>query len=104
MQDKPVFKTFPGEHQRSSRSRHLLFLMWTIFAVGILVQVFSPGLRIEHSKLVAPASISQATEIHPSEIIARERHVQMLSAILTMGGALGLAVCYGPAFFQRRES
>ncbi|MGO9057673.1 MAG: hypothetical protein ACLQU2_09865 [Candidatus Binataceae bacterium] len=104
MRDNSVVESFPGEDQRKCRARWLAVLIWAIFGVGLLVQAFSPGLRIEHNKFVAPGTISKGQEIHPDEIIARERTVQLLSATLTLGGALGLAVCYGPALFRRRES
>jgi hypothetical protein len=38
--------------------------------------------------------------VSPSAIVARERWMQLLSAALTAGGALGLAACYGPGFFR----
>jgi hypothetical protein len=104
MREGSVAQSVSGEHQYKGRTRWLAILMWAIFGMGLLVQALSPGLKIEHGKLVAPPEISQAKEIHPAEIIARERRVQLLSATLTLVGALGLAVCYGPALFRRRES
>jgi hypothetical protein len=92
-----------GEERRKWRARWPVSLAWSIFATGILVQAFSPGLKVEHHKFVAPAATSRAQEIKPVEIIARERRVQLLSAILTVAGALGLAVYYGPTLFRRDE-
>jgi hypothetical protein len=92
------------ENRRKGRTQWLAVLMWSIFGAGLLVQAFSPGLRIEHHKIVAPAAIAQSREIHPDELIARERWVQTLSIILTVTGAVGLVVCYGPILLPRRES
>jgi hypothetical protein len=103
MRDNSVVESLRGEEQRTCRTRWPAVLVWAIFGVGLLVQAFSPGLRIEHNKFVAPVTISQGQEIHPDKLIARERTVQLLSATLTLGGALGLAFCYGPALFRRRE-
>jgi hypothetical protein len=103
MRDNPA-AALSGEDKRSWRIRWFAVLVWSIFGIGLLVQAFSPGLRIEHGKFVAPAAMSYAKEIHPDEIIAQERRVQLLSVTLTVVGALGLAVRYGPALLRRRES
>src|SRR5713101_78014 len=104
MRDASVAHLSAGVDQPRWPTRWLAVLAWSIFGIGLLVQAFSSGVRIEHGKFVAPAAISQGREIHPGEIIARERRVQLLSATLTVVGALGLAVCYGPALLRRRES
>lgn len=103
MRDDSVVGPFTDEKRCQPRARLVAVLMWTVFGAGLLTQGFSPGLRIEHNKFVAPLTISQGQEIHPDEIVARERMVQTLSATLTLAGALGLAFCYGPAFLRRRE-
>jgi len=103
MRENPAV-ALSGEDKRKGRRRWLAVLMWAIFGAGLLVQAFSPGLKIEHNKIVAPAAIAQSREINPGELIARERRVQLLSAILTIIGAVGLAVCYGPILLPRRES
>lgn len=103
MRDNPAV-VLAREDKRKERTRWLAVLMWAIFGAGLLVQAFSPGLRIEHNKIVAPAAIAQNREIHPDELIARERRVQLVSVILTVTDAVGLAVCYGPMLLSRRES
>jgi len=79
-------------------------LLWAIFALGLLLQAFSYHLKIKNNQFVLPPSlISTAPEIRPAEIIARERRLQLVSGILTLGGALGLAACYRTVLFGRRS-
>jgi|HubBroStandDraft_4_1064222.scaffolds.fasta_scaffold361267_2 hypothetical protein len=104
MQDHHAAESNPGVDRRKSRTRWLAAVMWATFGVGLLVQTVSPGLTIKHNKLIVPGAFSEGKEIRPAEIIARERRMQLLSAILTVAGALGLAVCYGPALLRRHES
>jgi hypothetical protein len=77
---------------------------WALFATGLLVQLFAPHLKIEDNRFVLPPSLVSSTEIDPAGIIARERRMQLLSAVLTLGGAIGLALCYREALFGRRSA
>jgi hypothetical protein len=80
-------------------------LFWVIFLVGLLLQAFSPHLKIKDNRFVLPPSlISPSTQIRPAEIIARERRMQLLSGVLTLGGAFGLAVVYGKVLFGTRSA
>ncbi len=74
------------------RWRRLFF--WALFTLGVLLQLFAPRLRIEHDQFVL-SSPPANTAVAPAEIVMKERRVQLLSGILTVGGAVGLAFCYG---------
>jgi hypothetical protein len=70
--------------------------------MGLLVQVFSPHLKIAHHAFVMPpALLSPGRTISPSDLVAKERMVQALSALLTIGGALGLGWSYRQRLFGR---
>jgi hypothetical protein len=84
------------------RYRYLPAMFWGVFALGLLVQVFSPHLKIEHNAFVMPPELLvPGKPISPSDMVAKERIVQTISAVLTVGGALGLAWCYWPRLFGR---
>lgn len=78
---------------------------WALFAAGLLIQVSAPHLTIKDSRFVLPPSLtSNSSEIRPVEIVARARRMQWLSGALTLGGALGLALCYGKVLFGKRST
>jgi hypothetical protein len=77
-------------------------MVWTVFALGLLVQVFSPHLKIEHNAFeMPPTLLALGKPISPSDLVARERIVQSTSAVLTLAGAVGLARCYWQRLFGR---
>jgi hypothetical protein len=79
-------------------------LLWAVFVVGVLLQAFSSHLKIKNNRFVLPPSLlSSGTEIRPDEIIARERRLQWISGILTLGSALGLAACHRRVLFGGRS-
>ena len=83
------------------RGRRDLFF-WLVFAAGVLFQAFGPHLKIKNNKFVLPPSlISSSRDIRPAEIVARERRLQIVSGVLTLVGALGLALCYHERLFGR---
>jgi hypothetical protein len=86
-----------------SRWEHLFpVISWVVFASGLLVQVFSPHLKIAHHSFAMPPGMSAPGKtVSPSEIVAKERIVQSLSALLTTTGAFGLARCYWQTLFGR---
>lgn len=87
------------------RGRALLGLFWLIFVLGVLVQLSAPRLKIEHGAFVIPTgSMSAGKEFHPAEIVSRARGMQELSAVLTLVGALGLAVRYRRVLVRRQNA
>lgn len=80
-------------------------ILWAVLALGVLFQAFGPHLKIKNNKFVLPPSLGSSThEIRPAELVTRERGLQIVSGVLTLGGALGLAVCYREALFGRRSA
>ena len=64
---------------------------WTLFLAGLLIQLASPRLKIEHNQFVIPGSVMSANHpVSPSQIVARERWMQLLSATLTAGQGAGI--------------
>jgi hypothetical protein len=70
-------------------------VIWAVFFSGLLLQLFSPHLRISHDSFVIPQDeVSQGSVIDPRALIAKERTIQLCSALLTLAGAIGLALYY----------
>jgi NhaP-type Na+/H+ or K+/H+ antiporter len=83
------------------RRAFLPVLLWVVFGSGLLVQAFAPRLEIENNAFVIPPSLfSESKEVHPAQIVGRERRLQALSAFLTLGGAVGLAFYYRRVFVR----
>jgi len=77
------------------RWRSLALLCWLVFAAGLLVQLFSPHLKVKNGAFVIPPKMAAGRNaIRPDEIVARQRRMQFVSVLLTVGGALGLAFLY----------
>ena len=83
------------------RKRWHASIFWTIFTVGLLLQCFAPRLKIDHDAFVI-SSVSDGRATHPAEIVARARKMQLLSAIFTVTGALGLGFYYRAILVGRR--
>jgi len=67
--------------------------LWVIFASGLAVEAFAPRLKIEnHAFVMPPAVVRQGAQIRPDTLVALERRMQWAAAILTIGGAIALAV------------
>jgi hypothetical protein len=78
---------------------------WALFGAGLLLQAFGPHLKIKDNRFILPPSlVSSGKQIRPDAIVARERTMQSLSAVFTVGGALGLALCYRKPLFGRRSA
>jgi hypothetical protein len=92
------------------RRRWQILICWLIFAAGVLLQLFGPHLKIANRAFVIPPKLTtQGNNIHLVEIIAGQRRMQVISALLVLGGAVGLAVLYrdtltGKASRQPSES
>jgi hypothetical protein len=94
-----------SESSESPSSRWLSAIFWGVFAIGLLVQVFSPHLKVQNHAFAAPPSLLSAGKtISPAPLVAKERTVQSLSAFLTIVGALGLGWCYWEWLFGRTSS
>src|SRR5207248_6659385 len=77
------------------RRRSLAILCWLVFAAGLLVQLFSPHLKISNGAFVIPPKMAAGRNaIRLDEIVARQRRLQFLSVLLTVRGALALAFLY----------
>src|SRR5438552_2438102 len=70
-------------------------ICWLLFAAGLLFQLFSPRLKISNGAFVIPPEMAAGRNaIRLDEIVARQRRMQLLSVLLTVSGALGLAFMY----------
>jgi hypothetical protein len=66
-----------------------------MFAAGLLVQLIRPHLKISNRAFVIPPKLAAGGhDIRLVEIIARQRRTQLISALLTLSGAIGLAILY----------
>jgi hypothetical protein len=73
----------------------LALLCWLVFAAGLLVQLLSPRLKISNRAFVIPPKMAAGTNpIRLEEIVGGQRRTQVLSALLTLSGALALAFLY----------
>jgi hypothetical protein len=87
----------PGldESRGGRQHRWLAVLLWVIFGAGLLVHAYGPHVKIMNNTFVIPPSlVSEGKDIDPAEIIAYERSKHLVSGILTVGGALGIALYY----------
>ncbi len=92
------------ENKQHRRRGWLRLLLWTIFGMGLLVQALAPRLKIANHTFVIPqAPTSRSEAINPGAIIARERVMQLISAILTVSGALGLGLYYRHVLVRPRS-
>jgi len=77
------------------RRRSLALLCWLVFAAGLFVQLLSPHLKVSNGAFVIPPELTAGSNaIRLDEIVARQRRMQLLSVLLTVSGALGLAFLY----------
>ena len=79
----------------SRRGQSQALLCWLMFAAGLLIQLLGPHLKISNRAFVIPPKLTAGkNDIRLVEIIARQRQMQVISALLTLSGAVGLAVLY----------
>jgi hypothetical protein len=78
-----------------TRETKIVLCLWAIFALGLMVEMASPRLKIENNAFVMPPiSNAQAATLRPDVLVRRERWMQTASGILTLGGALALGAHY----------
>lgn len=81
--------------------RLIPLFIWAIFLLGLSLQLLSPHLRIEHDSFVMPADgISRGVPIDPRALVKQQKTMQLCSALLSLAGALGLALYYRRALFE----
>src|SRR2546421_13081597 len=81
--------------QGNRRRRLLALLYWLVLAAGLLVQLLSPQLKISNGAFVIPPEMTAGRNaIRLDEIVGGQRRMQLLSVLLTVSGALGLAFLY----------
>jgi NhaP-type Na+/H+ or K+/H+ antiporter len=94
--------TTRSKRQPGSKWRPVLF--WAIFLSGLSVEALAPHLKIEHNAFVIPPSlVSQGKEINLAALVMRERRVQLLAGLLTLGGAIGLGLHYRDSLIGRNS-
>jgi len=81
--------------QTPNQSRHLLTCLvlafWLLFAAGLVVHLMAPNLEKKEKAFVIPLTLGAgAGALRPDLIVAKERRMQGISAVLTVSGALGL--------------
>ena len=75
--------------------KRLALCLWAIFAVGLLVEMAAPRLKIENNAFVMPPiNDAQSMALRPDVLVRRERWMQGASGLLTLGGAVALGVYY----------
>ena len=83
------------DKKHNRRRQWLGLFFWFLFAEGLLVQVVVPRLEISNGAFVIPQALTASGRgISPDELIRKERRTQLISAVLTICGALGLAFHY----------
>ena len=98
-------ETAAGSKSRVQRKVWVAALFWMIFASGVAVEAFAPRLKIEHHAFVVPPSVvSGGKAVDLEELVAREKRMQLISGLLTLGGAVGLGYYYRDNLFRRRSS
>src|SRR5215471_12515510 len=94
----------------SRRRRWQALVCWLMFGAGLLLQLLGPHLKIANRAFVIPQKLTtEGNNIRLVEIIARQRQMQVISGLLVLSGAIGLAVLYrdtltGKASRQASES
>jgi hypothetical protein len=80
------------------RRERIACLLWACFGTGLLLQGFAPHLRTERERFVLPSHSGSEALTNAIGLIERERRMQLLSALLTGGAALCLALHYRVLF------
>jgi hypothetical protein len=84
------------------RRKRLAVLFWLLFGGGLLVRLLAPNLERTKEAFVVPMALSQGQKtLNPAQIVAKERRMQLISAVLTASGALGLGFLYREGLLRR---
>jgi hypothetical protein len=90
-----------GERTKPAR-RWPVFLFWMLFAAGLAVHLLAPNLERKDNAFVIPLMHeSGQSTLSPDLIVAKERRMQLIAALLAASGALGLGFCHRAVLFQR---
>ena len=91
-----------AQHGKYPRSLRVL-LFWLLFGAGVVVHFLAPNLEKKENAFVIPLAshAGKAASLSPDLIVAKERWMQSLSAVLTAAGALGLGFLYRGVLFRR---
>lgn len=88
----------------SGRRKRFAALFWLLFGGGLLVHQLAPNLERTKEAFVVPMSLAQGQNtLNPAQIVAKERRLQVISAVLTASGALGLGLLYREALLRGRR-
>jgi hypothetical protein len=80
------------------RREWIACLLWACFGVGLLLQGLAPHLQTERNRFLLPSHSGSEALTNSIGLIERERRMQLLSALLTGGAALSLALHYRKLF------
>jgi len=79
-----------------------VLLFWLVFGSGVLVHLLAPNLERKQEGFVIPVALSVGEgTVAPALIVAKERRMQVISAVLTASGALGLGFLYRGVLWPR---
>ena len=84
--------------RHSGRRERIACLLWAFFGAGLLLQGLAPHLRTERERFLLPSHSGSEALTNPIGLIERERRMQLLSALLTGGAAVSLALHYRVLF------
>jgi hypothetical protein len=87
-----------GAVRRRNATSILKGSLWLVLAAGLLLQGFAPHVPIEGGSFKL-AELAGSASVDPIGLVNRERQMQLLSLILTVFGALGLAYSYRRQIF-----
>ena len=93
-----------GMHAENPRSPQwwLVLWFWLLFSAGVAVHLLAPNLERKDKAFVIPSELaSSQNTFRPDLIVAKERRMQVISALLTMSGALGLGFLYRGVLLPR---
>lgn len=89
------------DHGNRSHKWRVLFC-WLLFVAGVGVHFAAPNLDRQDKAFVIPlAPRALGESFQPERIVAKERRLQLLSAVLAASGALGLGWIYRKVLFRR---